>query len=354
MTFENYSLWDLLKKHDKPVILYGTGNGGDKILDVFENKGIELDAVFASDGFVRDRMFRGFKVESYSDIVNKIGNDIYVILAFGSNRPEVIDFITELDNRHTLIIPEVPLYGGELFDFDYFTAVKENLLKTASRLSDDKSVKVFSDAINFRLTGKLHYLTDAEDMKESLSDLFSDKIVSEIIDCGAFKGDTCEIFTDVFNPEKVYAIEADPKTFKKLTDYSTANTRTKVIPLNYVLSDVSEDAVFISSGSRGASEQGKNRRSSSVCVNSSTLDDLFESTRIDLIKFDIEGNEFKGIKGGEKIITVNKPALIVSLYHKTDDIIDLIEYVHSLLPDKHLYLRRVPCIPFWDLNLYAL
>ena len=67
--FENNDdLREKLKKSKKPVFLYGTGNGADKVIDDFNNRGIKISGVFVSDGFCRDRTFRGFKVKTFADI----------------------------------------------------------------------------------------------------------------------------------------------------------------------------------------------------------------------------------------------------------------------------------------------
>ena len=60
-------LWQKLKEADRPIVLYGTGDGADKIINVLEGKGINWDGVFASDGFVRSREFRGRPVISYKE-----------------------------------------------------------------------------------------------------------------------------------------------------------------------------------------------------------------------------------------------------------------------------------------------
>ena len=112
-------LWNALRNTDKPVVLYGTGNGADKIIDVCGSRGIPLAGVFASEGFVRDRFFRGMMVRGYSDVVAEFGEGIVILLAFGTTRAEVVGFIRSLDARHELYIPEVPLYGGTLFDAEY-------------------------------------------------------------------------------------------------------------------------------------------------------------------------------------------------------------------------------------------
>ena len=113
------SFWEELPRDPRPIWIWGTGNGADKIMDEANRFGIPVAGVFASDGFVRNRFFRGYPVLSLSQVRERCGDDIVILLAFGSNRPDVMALIREMDTRHTLIIPEVPLFGGDLFDEDY-------------------------------------------------------------------------------------------------------------------------------------------------------------------------------------------------------------------------------------------
>ena len=84
-----------------------------------------------------------------------------------------------------------------------------------------------------------------------------------------------------------------------------------------------------------------------------TLDDIAGNEPIDFIKLDVEGAEERALRGGEGVILRDEPNLALSLYHRTDDIMDLVERAHALLPNHRLLLRRADCIPFWDLTLYA-
>ena len=61
-------IWQRLASTDKTVVMYGMGNGADKILAVCEKKGITVSDFFASDGFVRGHSFHGKVVLSYSEI----------------------------------------------------------------------------------------------------------------------------------------------------------------------------------------------------------------------------------------------------------------------------------------------
>ena len=56
------SVWPRLQEEKRPIVLYGMGDGADKILRQFERLGIQAAAVFASDEFVRGHSFRGFRV----------------------------------------------------------------------------------------------------------------------------------------------------------------------------------------------------------------------------------------------------------------------------------------------------
>ena len=57
-------MWDKLKNEKRPIMVYGMGNGADKLFDRFLLYGIEVKEVFASDGFVRGHSYRGYKVKS--------------------------------------------------------------------------------------------------------------------------------------------------------------------------------------------------------------------------------------------------------------------------------------------------
>ena len=59
-------VWQYLRGIDRPIVMYGTGNGADRIFSVFGRLGITVSAIFASDGFVRSRTFHGIPVVSSS------------------------------------------------------------------------------------------------------------------------------------------------------------------------------------------------------------------------------------------------------------------------------------------------
>jgi len=346
------SLWDDLAAQDKPVFLYGTGNGGDKIIAALEKYGVTLTGIFASDGFVRDREFHGMKVRAYSDVREEYGDDITVLLAFGTTLPDVRAFIELLDSRHDLRIPDVPLYGGDLFDRAYFDAHRDDLERCRALLADEESRMIFDDCIAFRLTGRLKYLSRTQPFADSVTSLFGGKKYGTVIDGGAFKGDSTADLA-ALTPERIIAVEADPKTYLKLCAYGETESRCTVEGVNSALWNADGVLEYTSSGSRGSGESGRNRRSKVTSVSSVALDSLCRHTRAGLIKLDIEGAEWEALDGGETVILRDQPDMAVSLYHRTDDVWALCDRIHGLLPRHKLYMRRPDCIPFWDLVVFA-
>jgi len=69
-------------------------------------------------------------------------------------------------------------------------------------------------------------------------------------------------------------------------------------------------------------------------VNLKRIDDLFLGDKIKLIKIDVDGYEYRAIRGARGTIVTDKPTIILelSMYVKTigDNIIEFIDYLYSL------------------------
>lgn len=345
-------LWEKLKTEHRPIFLYGTGNGADKILDVCEKYEIEISGVFASSGFVRSRTFRGMPVTSVDSIREQYGDDIIVLLAFGTTLGSVIENINDIAKRHTLYIPEVPLYDSELFDRKFYLKNLERIEQAEILFEDEESRNVYRDMIAFRLSGEPHYLSRVMTPKEMYSSIINSDHVNTVIDCGAYKGDSAEDILISLSPNEIIALEPDPKTFLKLSAYAVSVDNCKITSLNYAVGSSYGETEFNSSGSRGSGAEGANKRGKTTSVQIRALDS-FDFKNVDLIKYDVEGDELAAIEGSVNLIKECNPALSISVYHRSEDIFELPLMIKKLCPEHKLYLRRVPCIPAWDISLVA-
>ena len=87
---ETNIIWEYLKNAGRPVVLYGTGDGADKILARLDAEGIAVSAVFASDEFVRGQQFHGYTVQKYSELLS-VREKIIVLISFASQLPVMLE-----------------------------------------------------------------------------------------------------------------------------------------------------------------------------------------------------------------------------------------------------------------------
>ncbi len=347
------SYWDTLRDEKRPVVLYGTGNGADKILDACRLRDIEIAGVFASDGFVRDRSFREMRVLSHSEIRERFGDDIVVLPAFGTTRDDVIENFERLNTLHELIIPEVPLYGGDIYDEAKLESVRDGLDELYRRLADDISRDILRDAVMFRMTGRLEYLNRCEPVARSLASMPFAQRIESCLDGGAFRGDSAQDMLAAFpNVRRITAAEPDPSTFKRLESFAQ-QTDGVVVPVNVALGNFVGESDCVSSGSRGSGIVGRNRRARKTVVRCDTVDRLCRDMKLDFLKLDVEGFEEEALLGARETVRRDRCAMAVSLYHKSDDIVTLPRLVREMLGECRMYLRRPRCIPMWDLTLYV-
>lgn len=218
---ETRDVWTVLQQETRPICLYGMGDGAEKILRVCEQKNIPIAGIFASDEFVRGHSFAGFVVKKRSDLEKELG-DFVAVIAFASSRPEVLALFDDLDRIHTTYAPDVPVAEGELFDLAFAQKHCEELEQAYALLADERSREVFAATVNFKLSGKLHWLRDYTDSRESVFETYLKPTQHEhFVDLGAYNGDTIRellSYTDG-KYDSITALEPDKKTFKKLKKY---------------------------------------------------------------------------------------------------------------------------------------
>ncbi len=348
-------LWTHLKTTDKTIVMYGMGNGADKILAVCERFGIEVSDFFASDGFVRGHSFHSKTVLSYSAVKEKYGTEnIIVLLSFASSLPDVMDNIRRIASECELYAPDVPVCESELFDRVFFEKNKDKFNAAYELLSDEESRRIYENVILYKLTGNIRYLDKAVCSKDTVyRELLCASGFKCTADLGAYNGDTIrELIPYSPSLKKVFAFEPDRRSFRKLNDYcTTVNYLPEIITVNAAAWSEETLLKFGDEGNRNSGICANGKGAKTVEVQANFLDNVLCGERVDYIKYDVEGAESEAIIGSEKSILTHRPKLLISAYHRSEDIFALPLQIHALRPDYNLYLRRYPYIPAWDLNL---
>ncbi len=349
-------LWHYLAEGGRPVVMYGMGNGADKIIAVCEKYGVEIADFFASDGFVRGHSFHGKTVISYSAMKEKyMGQDPIVLLSFASSLPDVLELFKQVARECELYAPDVPVFGETLFTIEFFNENRERFERVYKMLSDEESKRIYKNVILYKLTGDIKYLWDSESDKQKVyTELLDCGGIKKYLDLGAYNGDTVREML-YYNPnlKQAIALEPDARNFRKLNEYAQG-AEIEIKCINAGAWRENTTLLFDASGNRNAGIVSKGNIVSKIKeVPVVSVDSVLAGDAVDYIKYDVEGSEREALLGSAQTIKAHAPKLLVSLYHRSEDLFALPELIKELNPDYKLYLRRFPYIPAWDLNLYA-
>lgn len=340
-------VWTVLQKEKRPIVVYGMGNGADKLLSRFSDRGIEVADFFASDGFVRGHSFHGKRVLSFSEIKERY-KDFHIVLSFASSRPDVLPLLYGIDEEYVMTMPDLPVAGDDTFTKEYYNENEADIKAAYELLSDEHSKRLFGAVMHYKLSGKIKYLREFLSTPEECYSFFRFESVHTAIDAGAYNGDTAKEMLDI-NPKisHIVAIEPDKRNFKKLQD--RASVLSVLQPLNAAVADKEGVAEFSASGNRNSTLDEGSYKKKVVEVPLITVDGL--ALKTDYIKYDVEGAEKAALLGSKQTIKESRPYLTVSVYHRNEDIFALPLLCARLAEQYRFYLRRTPSLPAWELRL---
>lgn len=349
---EKPSLWRYLAAVEKPLVLYGMGDGADKLIARLQALGHEVDGVFASDEFVRGQSFRGHRVLTFAEARAQFG-DMCVLVSFGTELPEVLERIYAVAEQVETYAPHLPLFGDALFDEEFVAAHRDELLAVDELWADEQSRAVYRNYLAYMWSGRIELLRAVESPRVAAwreLRLGSDEV---FWDLGAYDGDTVAEFLSLVDGSyrAVVAVEPDEKNCRKLKAALENLPRAWAYP--YAVWNERCELDFA----------GKAGRNSAVAVPGAkkiqpvqaiTLDELAEETGAlpTFIKFDVEGAEEQALLGARQVLA-GQPKLALSAYHRTEDIFRLPLLLKRQAPGYRLLLRHHPYVPGWETNIYA-
>lgn len=152
-----------------------------------------------------------------------------------------------------------------------------------------------------------------------------------VIDGGACTGDTALVFSNaVGDSGKVYAFDPVAEHLEVLRHNIGQFPHKNVVAMPYGLSnkEVLCEPLVVNKYSPGFS-------SGNAAVPLRSIDDMVakgEIERIDFLKLDVEGAELETLLGAKESIHRFKPKMAVSLYHKPNDLFELVLFIRNEFP----------------------
>ena len=226
-------------------------------------------------------------------------------------------------------------------------------------LADEKSRHVFQNILNYRLSHKMELIKEiADDSRDQYFDrqLIRYSSSDVFLDCGGYIGDTIEAY--IYHNHGAYAkiicLEADADNATIIEQRMIKEKGCKVELHHAAAYHKKAELEFdrIGSGSGRIIEDGC-AKTESVLVKAETIDSILKGRKVDFIKMDIEGAEYKALLGAVDTIQIYKPTLMICVYPRQDDFISIPMLIKSMNCNYKLYLRHYRSLSVQETVLYA-
>ncbi len=277
-------------KQDRKIIIYGAGKASEVIYSMIDPDSVECFCDINKDK--QNIKLHNKSIISMEELIERDKSKYIIILAiWNMYQPEVIQKL--LDNNFE---KEFILDGTKFCNFKGL--VREQYFDTDIIKFDDEEI---------------------------------------FVDCGCYDFTSSKILLEKCSTvKKVFAYEPDPINIKKCERYISENNNVDIKIVNKGLWSDNKQLQFNTYGGGGSciAKEGN------INIDVVSLDNELFNERITFIKMDIEGAELAAIEGAKNIIMKYKPKLAISIYHKPEDLIEIIEILKAYVPEYRLYLRH--------------
>jgi FkbM family methyltransferase len=343
------------------IVLCGAGGLGRRTLAGLRDYGIHPQA-FADNNSTRwGSRVDGLVVLSPEDAVQRYGTSATFVStvwgAFGRDRmsDRLGQFLRLGAQRVTSFVPLYWKYPKGLiphYAFDLPSKVHEQADSVSAAYElweDDASRREYLRQVRWRLSGDFDSL--AEPVAHStyfptdLCPLLRDEV---FVDCGAFDGDSIQLFLQESGGHfsRILAFEPDVRNFARLSEKIGSAPS---ITLRHAATGPNDGRVHLVADGTAASSIGETGEE----VDCVTLDAALDGCSPTYLKMDIEGAELDALAGASRIIATESPVLAICCYHRQDHLWKIPLFIHSLNCGYRFYLRPHDRETF-DLVCYAI
>lgn len=236
--------------------------------------------------------------------------------------------------------------------------VKNKIRKVCDILEDEYSLKVFYvclknyikyksvfDKKNVNVANELYtYKAINEDNQYFYSELVEFDSSSNIVDCGAYIGDTImEIVYRDIPFDKYFAFEMDKENYGKLMNNlnkTSLRIREKIKAFNLGVYSETKEVIYSNCGQENKAGSSMFLQGQRLRARVTALDEKLDKEAITHIKMDIEGAEVFALKGAEQIIKSRRPTLMICLYHRINDFWNIPIYINDTVSGYKFYMRH--------------
>lgn len=342
-------LLEFLNFHQAGIVIYGTGEAGRLIWDCVSNC-LNSRVLFFIDRDNKENQCCGLPIYDLGAVSPDAGVVIAADPSYG-----IEERLEKAGISEWIYIDPVILYFYCHVEnyFENNAAVilqnKEKINKTRALLCDDLSTRIFEEVLSQRTEPILKNIIQYYDKGQYFGNDIIPKINGNIVDCGAFTGDTLTRYLAQSDGEdgRYYAFEGDASNCEQIQKIiKQKNISDHVNVYNIAVWDEKTTLTFknLTLTNEATSGRINKTQSEGIKVRADSLDHMLlpdgSVDKIDLITMDIEGAELNALEGARGIIKEYKPMLAISIYHETEHLWEVPLLIHEINPDYNLHIRH--------------
>lgn len=347
---ERIALDRLLGQTKNRCLLFGAGSFGRGVLAALKSAGIQPLAISDNNRTLWGTTMDGTPLLSPVEASERFGNDALFIVTIRNEHHssrDTFDQLRSLGCKHVSSASPVCWRLSEallpflLYDLPHKLYEQSDRVLLAAQIWEDDASR-----LDYLANIRLRALDDFSGLPEPAVEesyfpegIFDAEPGEVVLDCGAFDGDTIRsVIARQPNFGMIEAVEADSNSFAKLETYIATlepTLRSRIRLHRCAIGGRRGTICFENTGTAGS----RISDTDGTEVDLVPIDDLCASTRVTMIKMDIEGAEFDALAGGKQVIQRDRPILAICVYHSQEDIWRLPLMVREICPDYRMYLK---------------
>lgn len=305
-----------LHAQGKKVLLYGAGVCGRGIAELFQMDGIPFEGFCDTNAHKLPNSILGKKVYP-PEYLFKNANACYVLIS----------------------------------TIDYYSEIKEYLLR--HNISQDHILPFFAPQVSG--AARKQYFEFMDFFRRGTA----------FVDGGCFNAADSYYFAQCCEGaySKIFAFEPDKANAQHCVENAEKWGLKNFNLIQAGLSNVSDTVLFATGNGEGShiiDPQKDEMRLFDYTDHSipyetiklSTVDETVQDIKVGFVKLDIEGAELDALHGAQRMLIRDKPLLAICLYHKAGDMLAIMDYLHSLVPEYRFWIRHYSTLQY-DTVLYA-
>ena len=327
---------DKLKQINLPIYIWGSGEIASLAKKSLNKEGIDIE------GFVIDEKYIKSEYDLTKDKVIALGKPYILVKGFLGTYYMSESNVKDMWPGCESVITITDIYEPvvvEPMSKSFYLDHKNQFDEVRNNLADKLSADAFDSYIDAKITLSNHSILPIVEPKQYFFDSapwnYDDSDI--LIEGGAYNGDSILDFVHLRGEayKEILAFEPDINNYILLKKNIQNNSVKRVKAFNCGLYSNKTTLRFSSAGTMEStiSAQGD------VELKVDTIDNVAVNEKVTIIKMDVEGSEMDVLIGAESTIKRCRPILMISAYHKKDDIYSIYNFISHNVNHYSYYFR---------------